>query len=293
MTEPCLKWIGGKRQLVPELLKHVNAAMNGAWDANYFEPFAGGAALFFALRSENPGAVLVPHLNDANPHLVNVYTQIRDNPEIVISVLAHLDSRLLRSGLPATYALVRDQFNAGTASKTGMAAAFIAMNAWGFNGLCRFNKKGGFNVPCGKFAKTPVLLDKASNLRAVSEALQGVEITCGSFEAAVRDAEEGDLVYFDPPYIPASATSDFTSYTSDGFNAADQEVLRDLAIKLSARGVHVILSNSDTPAARQLYQIDGLEPHFLLHEVQARRAVNCRADRRGSVGELIIVGIQE
>lgn len=283
-AEPFLRWVGGKRQLVDELTSHFDIPLKGA----YYEPFVGGGALFFHLKAMHGALGLKASINDANPDLVNVYVQVRDNVEAVIEELKQLDVDAGENGMKAVYLLVRDLFNTVTKKGTPLHAAdFIALNAWGFNGLCRYNRKGQFNVPCGKFAKTPVLMDKAENLRAASQALKGVTITCGDFAAAVGDAKRGDLVYFDPPYIPASATSDFTSYTSDGFGAAEQRCLAGVAAALVARGVHVILSNSDTPATRKLYSA---HPCWALHEVQARRAVNCKASKRGKVGELIIVG---
>lgn len=287
MANPVIKWAGGKRQLVPELLKHVPGQ-----GYHYYEPFCGGAALFFALRDE--GRFHTWHLNDANPDLVNVYTQVRDNVEAVIARLKLQDQITAELGLRAAYLGARDCFNdKRVTDPLHRVAHFIALNAHGFNGLCRYNKKGGFNVPCGKFAKTPVLMDKADNLRAASQALKGVEITCGDFDRALEKNElaswsvkAGDVVYFDPPYFPAGTTANFVGYTGDGFTVADQIRLRDLAVTLVGRGVRVILSNSDTEATRKLYA----GPEFVMHEVQARRAVNCKADKRGKVGELIIVG---
>lgn len=299
--KPPIRWVGGKRQLVPELLKHVNDCMRGAWEVDYYEPFAGGAALFFALHAENPGAVLTPHLNDANPHLVDFYLTVRDELSALLGACASLDASLEKHGHAVTYASIRDAFNATRngpqCTRASRAALFFAINRWGFNGLWRVNKQGACNVPPGRFydarrrvAEMPKLAAYFESLRDVSKALQGVEITCGDFMTATADAAEGDLVYFDPPYLPASLTSNFVGYTGDGFGWEDQVRLRDHAKALTARGVHVILSNADVLGARRLYQVDGLEPYFELHEVQARRAVNCDATKRGKVGELIIVG---
>lgn len=302
MASPPLRWVGGKRQLVPELLTHVNEAMRGAWDVDYYEPFAGAAALFFALRAENPGAVLTPHLNDANRHLINFYLALRDAPDDLLQACESLDRSLTKHGHEETYPAIRDAFNAAHASVAlgapSHAALFFAINRWGFNGLWRVNRKGECNVPPGRFydarrrvAEMPRLAAYFDNLREVSKALQGVEITHGDFATATEDAEAGDLVYFDPPYLPASLTSNFVGYTGDGFGWEDQVRLRDHAKTLAARGVHVILSNADVPAARKLYQLEGLDTYFAVHRVEARRAVNCDATKRGKVGELIIVGI--
>jgi DNA adenine methylase len=295
MAEPFLRWVGGKRQLALELGKYVPKFKD------YYEPFVGGGALFFAVASGRdlaeglwPGGTpkFKVHLNDANPHLMNTYIQVRDNLSAVLGGLVTWDNVCRRHGLPEAYKECREIFNLHINSLAASldplkAARFIALNAWGFNGLCRFNKKGGYNVPCGKFAKTPVLMDKEANLRGVSQALQGVKLTCGDFAESVEGAQRGDFVYFDPPYIPASATSNFTGYTEGGFSDDDQRRLVDVAAKLVDQGVQVVLSNSDTPRTRHLYS---LRSYWDLHEVRARRAVNCKSDKRGKVGELIIVG---
>jgi DNA adenine methylase len=290
MAEAFLRWVGGKRQLVTELLKHLPPVQ---WN-DYYEPFVGGGAFFFALQklvsiwAKGSGPSFNVTLNDANPHLIEVYRQVRGHVSDVIRELGHLDESMKKRGLPVVYADIRMRFNQASPmiSAARSAAWFIAMNAWGFNGLCRYNRSGGFNVPVGKFTKIPVLMDKADNLRAVATVLQDVKILGGDFAKTVEHAKKGDLVYFDPPYIPVGKTADFTSYTSGGFDMSHQRRLMCKATDLVDKGVHVILSNSDTPTTRALYAGN----HFTLHEVQARRAVNSNASKRGKVGELIIVG---
>jgi DNA adenine methylase len=151
----------------------------------------------------------------------------------------------------------------------------------GFNGLWRVNKSGKHNVPFGKYTN-PTICD-ASNLRAVSAALKQVTLLSGDFETAVAPAVRGDFVYCDPPYWPASHTANFTSYRKDPFGPAEQERLRDTALELKKRGVHVLLSNADVPEIRKLYARG-----FKIESVQATRNVNSKGDRRGKVGELLI-----
>lgn len=293
MAKPFIKWIGGKRQLVPELLKHIPQLEE---IGTYYEPFIGGGALFFTLQEiyeAKMGKPLKATINDANPHLVGVYRQVRGNVRAVIDTLEGLDCSVGINGFKEAYSRIRTSFNEDTHNyvhPARRAGWFLAMNAWGFNGLCRYNHSGGFNVPCGKFSKTPVLLDKADNLYHVSDVLKDVLINQGDFAKSVVSAKKGDLIYFDPPYFPINATSDFTSYTKEGFDAKDQIRLHDLALLLVERGAWVILSNSDTPATRELYGHKRSASYFALHKVQARRAVNCNAAKRGKVGELIIVG---
>ncbi len=260
---PFLKWVGGKRQLVPELVARAPRSFG-----RYFEPFVGGGALFFHLL---PREAL---LADANERLIRTYRAVRDDVEAVIDLLRGYpyDSEFY-------YRLRETAVDAR--SDTEVAAWFIYLNRAGFNGLYRVNRGNRFNVSFGRYVN-PTICD-AENLRACSEALRGAELVVGDFASAVGDARRGDFAYFDPPYVPLSATSSFTSYASDGFGPDDQRRVRSTAEDLKKRGVRVLLSNSSAPFVRALYA-DG----FILSEVSATRAVNCRADRRGSVKELLI-----
>ena len=258
---PFVKWAGGKRQLLPQLLSHVPERFG-----RYFEPFVGGGALFFALRPAN--AVLT----DVNERLIRTYRGVRNDVDGVIS---RLEGYRHEAGF---YYEQRDRdIDAG--SDADVAAWFIYLNKVGFNGLYRVNRANRFNVPFGRH-KNPTICDEAT-LRACSAALQNAHLEKIDFANAVADAAPGDLVYFDPPYVPVSVTSNFTKYTSDGFGPDDQERLRDLALSLKQRGVHVILSNSS--AARELY-----EPGFTTTEVSATRLVNSKVTRRGAITELVI-----
>jgi DNA adenine methylase len=156
----------------------------------------------------------------------------------------------------------------------------IYLNKTCYNGLYRVNKSGGFNVPFGKF-KNPTICDEQL-IRDCSRQLREAGLVDGDFEYTVATAGTGDFVYFDPPYIPVSATATFTAYTSDGFTDADQLRLRDCALALKARGVFVMLSNSGSELSRHLYR------DFSIHEVSAPRRINSNAAKRGDVTELII-----
>ncbi len=260
---PFLKWVGGKRQLLPEIVAHAPKSFG-----RYFEPFVGGGALFFHLRPRE--AVLA----DANERLVRTYRGVRDEVESVIDLLRGYPYD------PDFYYRTRD-VAIDRRSDAEVAAWLIYLNRAGFNGLYRVNRDNQFNVSFGRYSN-PTICDPA-NLRACSEALRGVELVVGDFADAVADARRGDFAYFDPPYVPLSATSCFTSYAADGFDADDQRRLRATAVKLKKRGVRVLLSNSSAPFVRELYS-----GGFEAIEVYASRAVNCRADRRGAVKELLI-----
>jgi DNA adenine methylase len=260
---PFLKWAGGKRQLLPSLLRHAPAKR-----PHYFEPFVGGGALFFALRPRE--AVLA----DVNKRLIRAYKGVRKSVDKVI--------RLLKSYPhdPTFFYRFREAtIDDGTDAE--VAAWFIYLNKTGFNGLYRVNRANGFNVPFGRYAN-PNICDEPT-LRACSAALADADLRVEDFEAVVEKAKHDDFVYFDPPYVPLSPTSSFTSYTSGGFGHAEQIRLRDTARRLKERGVHVLLSNSSAPFVRQLYA-EGFE----IVEVSATRLVNSKATARGAIVELLI-----
>lgn len=287
MARPFLKWVGGKTQLLPELLKHVPGATGeyitpGGFGA-YYEPFLGGGALFFELSRLGllkHGAVL----SDANKELINCYTQLRDHAKDVITELRYHSEKHSEKHY---YALREANFEGALQdARLVRAARFIYINKAGYNGLWRVNRKGECNVPWGKHAKFE---PDEENLIACADALRFSIIRTLGFEEALcehalLEPSAGDLVYADPPYLPVSATANFTGYTKGGFESEHQMLLAKLLYRLARRGVHIIASNADVPACRELYGI------FDLHEVQARRAVNCKGKKRGKVGELIITG---
>lgn len=266
LPRPFLKWAGGKRQLLPEIRRRLPRRM-----ATYHEPFLGGGAVFFALARE--GAFERAVLADANAELIETYVAIRDRLEDVIELLSRCEydegfyyhARALR---PADLDLAE------------RAARTIYLNRAGFNGLYRLNKRGAFNVPFGRHVN-PRLLDEP-NLRAVSDVLQDVALVTADFEAAVAEAAPGDAVYFDPPYVPVSETSFFTAYDGTTFTMEEQARLAALMWRLDDRRVHALLSNSESRQTRELYR--GLR----IERVEATRAINSRADRRGPVGELLV-----
>jgi DNA adenine methylase len=262
---PFIKWAGGKRQLLPELRRHVPEH-----HGRYYEPFVGGGALFFELR---PSAAA---LTDVNERLIRTYLGVRDDVEHVIELL----QRYEQEHEAAFFYRLRD-VDIDAQTNAHVAAWFIYLNKVGFNGLYRVNRQNRFNVPFGRH-KNPTICDEAT-LRACSAALAGATIEKADFEAAVSSAAPGDLVYFDPPYVPLSVTSSFTSYTSSGFDSRAQIRLRDLALDLKRRGVHVLLSNSSAEFVRELYKDE-----FTISQVSATRLVNSKAAGRGAITELVI-----
>lgn len=290
-VRPFLRWAGGKTQLLPELRRRIPSDF-----ARYFEPFAGGAALFFDLvatahkiergeKTDDVGLKLagsepVAFLNDSNRRLAVTYRAIRDGVEQVVDRLCDFEREYRTHGTHFYYE-ARRRIADETASEE-VAALVIFLNKTCFNGLWRVNGDGGFNVPAGKFKNPPTICDE-ENLRACARSLASVAIWSEDFSCIDRECRPGDFVYFDPPYWPVSASSNFTAYTKESFGPKEQTRLRDLALDLKRRGVKVLLSNADVPPIRDLYAHG-----FNVERVEARRAINSKSDGRGSVGEVLI-----
>ncbi|HOS02620.1 MAG TPA: DNA adenine methylase [Candidatus Hydrogenedentes bacterium] len=267
---PFLKWVGGKGQLLPELLKAVEAA--GAF-GKYHEPFVGGGALFFELSRLGRMKGRKAFLSDNNAGLIEAYKGVQENAEAIIALLhghkeKHCEAYFyaMRADVPSD-AIAR-------------AARVIYLNKTCFNGLYRENSKGLFNTPFGRY-KNPLICDE-ENLRAVAAALKDARIEQRPFETVIARAAKGDFVYFDPPYHPVSKTASFTSYDKGGFGEDQQRRLAEVFAELDRRGVKALLSNSKTPFIEELYRA------FTLREVFATRAINSKADRRGAVSEVLV-----
>jgi len=272
--KPFLKWVGGKGQLLDQLLPLFPSSLEGA----YFEPFFGGGAAFFAM------APVTGQINDINKALMAAYINVRDAVDEVIEQVRELESEYLAldaEGRQTYFYDRRTEYNQEHYSTIRKTAHLIFLNKTCFNGLYRENRKGNFNVPHGRYAN-PTICDEVT-LRATSGALKYVKITSGSFEDAVRDAKEGDFVYFDPPYHPLNPTSNFTSYSVDDFTEEDQRKLKDVFDDLTKRGVKVALSNSDSEFINELYA------EYRIVKVLAGRSINSVGSKRGKITEVLVL----
>lgn len=270
---PFLRWVGSKRALVPELLKWVPSKFN-----RYHEPFLGSGALFFALQPT------VATLSDTNTYLTRTFGAVARDVEAVIAPLRIYAEAYTRDPSEEYRAAVYNHVRAHLSEEmesAELAAIFIFLNRTNFNGLWRTNSDGKYNVPTGKF-KTPPTILREENLRACSKALANATVVNCDFRAVEERAEVGDFVYCDSPYAPTSETADFTAYTKEGFKKPEQIALRDLALRLKKRGVHVLLSNSDTSLVRELYR------DFEIREIQRTGAINSDPTKRAVVTELLI-----
>lgn len=269
VAAPVVKWVGGKSKLLSELM----ARMPDRFE-RYFEPFAGGAALYFRIAPER--AVLA----DSNPDLIALYRSLGEEVGAVIRRLEHHRAVHCEDHYYQTRARWNDRERSW--SSADRAATFIYLNKTCFNGLWRVNRAGAFNVPIGRYTDPPICVPEA--LRAASALLGRTTLRCCDYRTAVADARRADFVYFDPPYDPLTVTANFTSYTSDSFGGSHQRELADTARALVARGCGVMLSNSDTPFIRSLYK------DFQIDRVKCSRAINSNAAKRGDVDEVIITG---
>lgn len=273
--QPFTKWTGGKRQLLPVIRELMPKTYN-----RYFEPFVGGGALFFDLAPKD--AVI----NDFNAELINCYQQIKDNPQELIEILkVHQEYNSKEYYLDLRSA-DRDE-RIDMMSEVQRAARILYMLRVNFNGLYRVNSKNQFNAPYGRY-KNPKIVDEEL-ISAISVYINNnqLEIKVGDFEKAIVDVRTGDFVYFDPPYIPLSETSAFTSYTHEGFSFADQVRLRDAFKRLSDTGAYVMLSNSSSALVEELYK------DFNIHYVEATRTNGAKSSSRGKISEIIVTNYEK
>ena len=273
--QPFTKWTGGKRQLLPVIRELMPKTYN-----RYFEPFVGGGALFFDLAPKD--AVI----NDFNAELINCYQQIKDNPQELIEILkVHQEYNSKEYYLDLRSA-DRDE-KIDMMSEVQRASRILYMLRVNFNGLYRVNSKNQFNVPYGRY-KNPKIVDEEL-ISAISVYINNnqLEIKVGDFEKAIVDVRTGDFVYFDPPYIPLSETSAFTSYTHEGFSFADQVRLRDAFKRLSDTGAYVMLSNSSSALVEELYK------DFNIHYVEATRTNGAKSSSRGKISQIIVTNYEK
>ena len=295
MSKPLLKWVGGKRQLLPVLRQYYPARFEG-----YVEPFFGSGAVFFDLWNDGRLSGRRTVLIDSNTDLIGCYEAVRDRPDGVADELERLAQGHARGGRTHYYAVRDDQFNPARAARRTtdgriaytpeLAAMLIYLNRTGFNGLFRVNASGAFNVPAGRYER-PRIADR-ERLHTVAAALSAPHVTLrwGTFTDALTIAGRGDFLYIDPPYAPLSQTANFTGYTAPRFGDEEQQRLQEMVIALVRRGCHVLVSNSTAPTITALYDRNAEASAAGLRalRVPARRAVNSNASRRGPVEEYII-----
>ena len=270
LVAPFLKWVGGKRQLMPTIVEHLPENIK---DYKYIEPFIGGGAVLFNLQPKN--AII----NDFNEELINVYQVIKNNlDELIIDLKKHKNEA---DYFYSIRSLDRNgEFKKLTAVKR--ASRIIFLNKTCFNGLYRVNNAGEFNSPFGRY-KNPNIVNEPT-LKAVNKFLNNnnIEINSGDYSEILKQADKKCFVYLDPPYHPISESSNFTGYVQGGWNIFDQARLRDACNELTERGIKFLLSNSSSPQIRDLYE------NYNITTVKANRAINSNGADRGEVDEVLI-----
>jgi DNA adenine methylase len=271
--KPFVKWAGGKRQLIPILNQNLPESFG-----TYYEPFLGGGALLFHILTDKNGQKC--NISDLNSDLVLAYTTIRDRIDALITSLKNHEKNYQKDS-ESYYYSIRESNPRSEIEKT---SRLIFLNRTCFNGLYRVNSKGKFNVPLGKYSNPNIINEE--NLRAVSHILQSsrISIKCRDFEAVLRDAKKGDLVYFDPPYQPVSATANFTSYTNKDFTYDDLTRLAELCLKLDSRGCNILLSNSDSKEVADIFA----QNPWKITKIEANRSINSNSKKRTGHFELLI-----
>lgn len=298
-ARPFLKWAGGKTQLLDELVARLPAEIAGSGVIeNYVEPFVGGGAMFFHLKSQfevNKACLL-----DVNPELVVGYTAIQRSPASLVKQLKKLESDYLAHSEEERSAMfyeIREAYNTKLPDfdfdKYGKewvsrTSQMIFLNKTCFNGLFRQNSKGEFNVPFGKYKK-PTICDEP-NLNEVHNALKDTKVVCGDFTMSRQFVNKGTFVYLDPPYRPLNETSSFTGYAKDGFDDYDQKRLAKYYRDMGKRGAYLMLSNSDPKNENSKDNfLEKLYNGFRIERTLASRMINRDASKRGPINELIIL----
>ncbi len=260
---PFLKWAGNKFQILDKIMAILPEG------SRLIEPFVGSGAVFLNGRYNKNV------LADANPDIIHLFNHVKNEGQPFID-----DCRALftdETNTPEAYYEMRELFNTTTDPRE-RALMFVYFNRHGYNGLCRYNSKGGFNVPFGKYKKPYFPQDE---MMAFHKRSQHARFVCQDFSTTMLAAKPGDVVYCDPPYVPLSETASFTTYSAGGFGQAEQEKLGELAEELSSRGVTVIISNHDTEFTQHVYRKAKIYPF------DVRRSISCKGDKRDKASEVL------
>lgn len=270
LVSPFLKWVGGKRQIMPSIIQQFPSTIK---ELDYVEPFIGGGAVLFHLQ---PKKAII---NDANEELINVYSVVKNNlPELLADLEKH------ENNTEYFYKIRGLDRSEGfkNLSPIQRASRIIYLNKTCYNGLYRVNNAGEFNAPFGRY-KNPNIINEPT-LKAVSKYLNlnNISIRKGDYTNVLESLNQKSFVYLDPPYHPLSQSSNFTGYVQGGWNFSDQLRLRDACDRLNAKGVKFLLSNSATKPIKDLYK------SYKISLVKANRAINSNGADRGEVEEVLI-----
>lgn len=284
--KPFVKWAGGKRQLLKEIIKQINEASDGVNDFTFYEPFVGGGIVFLSLAHNK---VVI---NDLNSELINCYEVIKKEPEQLMEELKK-HSKKFKEKNDEYYYQVREWDRKKTFAKKSpveKAARTIFLNKTCYNGLYRVNSKGEFNTPVGRYVE-PSLFSE-SNIQEISNYLNtaDVKIRQGSYIDALFDVKDGDIIYLDPPY-DYGENDGFTQYQKEGFTFENFKELKKVCDKCLDKGAHVIISNNNIEQIVDLFKKD---PRYVINygikNVKTKRYINCKGNMRNTGDEIIIWG---
>lgn len=261
--KPFLKWAGNKYRLIDRIQRLLPPG------SRLLEPFTGSGAVF--LNTDYDRYLLT----DNNPDLINIYQRLKDEGQDFIKYCKRFFSD--RTNTPENYYRWRDEFNR-TGNLRRKAALFLYLNRHGYNGLCRYNLKGGFNVPFGRYQR-PYF--PAREMLAFHHKAQRAEFRLADFTTCMQQARQGDVIYCDPPYYPLSPSASFTAYSAGGFNDDQQRQLAELARRCRKRRIPVLISNHNTQFTLDVYSDAKLD------RFKVRRYISCNGDKRGHAGELL------
>ena len=276
VLSPVLKWVGGKRQLLNDIIPMIPTNYS-----IYVEPFIGGGAVLFELQ---PKKAII---NDFNSELINVYTVIRDYPDELIKELQFHKENNSSEHFYAVREYDRKPELFSQMTPVQKAARIIYLNKTCYNGLYRVNSAGQFNSPYGKY-KNPNIINETV-IRAMSKYFNenNIVIKNGDFKDALKGLRKGAFVYLDPPYMPISSSSSFTGYTENGFDEDKQRELKALCDRLDKKGIKFLQSNSDCEFIRELYN------GYKIKTIKAKRVINSKGNSRGEINEVLIYNYEE
>jgi len=264
-----LKWAGGKYSLSEVIAKILPK------DGTLIEPFVGAGSIFLNTNYDHY------ILNDINQDLINLYKILQTNPDAFIQ-----DAKAFfidKNNQSEVYYQLREEFNASDDSYF-RSLIFLYMNRYGYNGLCRYNKSGGYNVPFGKY-KQPYFPEKELNYFA--DKAQQATFVCEGYRETFTRAKANDVIYCDPPYVPLSKTASFTSYAGNSFGLDEQADLANAAEEVSSqKSVSVLISNHDTIWTRKIY-----EHASKIKSVKVARVISQKASARNKVSEVLALYI--
>ena len=261
---PFLKWAGNKYRIIDRVR---DALPEGK---RLIEPFAGSAAVFLNTDYEHY------IINDNNPDLIHLYNILKKDGAAFIKKCRYYFTP--RYNNEEQYYKLRKKFN-NSKDKYKRAILFVYLNRHGYNGLCRYNLKGGYNVPFGRY-KSPYFPEK--EMLTFHQKAQNATFVLSSFEEVIQSAKKGDVIYCDPPYVPLSDSANFTNYSTGGFSIEKQQQLADLANETSAKGIPILISNHNTAFTRKAY--DKANKIMKFH---VQRFISCNGKKRGTAGELL------